>query len=286
MSRHSQESLANRYLVRDPGNFYGARRRTLRTGQFSPCGQSLFRLALAVVATVLLSACAAPEPQPLIFGAPVWQSGEASEYEIVDSQGQYIGTMTYHIYNHRTDTGEADADGWQIRREISAQGQQEIALVEVTHQNYRPQHSDLVRMSAQGQEQVETIYNGGRVDIALTNHLGNTIFERVNTPSDIRDERTVPIILRTLPLKSGYTTRLNSFLPITGQVERVTVQVSKSERVSVPAGTYDTWLVELKTTTYTNRAWIGREAPYLLVKFADSQSKASFELAAYSEGSE
>ena len=120
------------------------------------------------------------------------------------------------------------------------------------------------------------------VDIALTNRQGATVYQRVQVPSDIRDERTLLLIMRALPLAQGYATRINSFLPIAGQMERVALQVRRKENkvfaFTVPAGSFDTWVVELKANDRTTRAWVAQAAPFPVVKFIDGRSQATFEL--------
>ena len=100
---------------------------------------------------------------------------------------------------------------------------------------FRPVYSHLVRTDVNGKQVVEAQFAGAQVDIALTSRQGATVYERVQAPSDIRDERTLLLILRALPLAQGYATRINSFLPVVGKMERVAVQVRRTETVTTPA---------------------------------------------------
>jgi len=75
---------------------------------------------------------------------------------------------------------------------------------------------------------------------------------------------------------------LNSFSPATGLLDRVTVQVVKAESVTVPAGIFATWQVELDTGNSKSQAWIGRDAPNPLVKYVDGGNGGTFELREYS----
>jgi hypothetical protein len=91
--------------------------------------------------------------------------------------------------------------------------------------------------------------------------------------------------VRTLPLAEGYSTRLNAFLPLTGNLDRVTVSVVGRAQVTVPAGTYDTWEVLLEGQETYARMWIAVEPPHALVKFVDGRSKVTHELSAYDPSS-
>ena len=169
----------------------------------------------------------------------------------------------------------------RLIREILDAGVSEQATVEMQPVGYRPVYSHLVRTFGGGKQVVETQFEGAQVDIALTNRQGATVYQRVQVPSDIRDERTLLLIMRALPLAQGYATRINSFLPIAGQMERVALQVRRKENVTVPAGSFDTWVVELKANDRTTRAWVAQAAPFPVVKFIDGRSQATFELTGF-----
>ncbi|MEZ4830620.1 MAG: DUF3108 domain-containing protein [Caldilineaceae bacterium] len=171
--------------------------------------------------------------------------------------------------------------GRTFRRVINDIGVSETATVTVQSLGYLPLHSLTVRNSSGAQEIVEADHDRGQVDITITNQQGATVYERVNVPSDSRDERTLLPLLRTLPLRQGYAANINSVYPLTGFTERFSIRILGSETVTVPAGTFDTWQIELKTTDRATRAWVGKEAPHPLVKFIEGRSQATFELVSF-----
>ena len=260
------------------------------------------RRALLLLSVLILSSCSA-RPQPLVFGEPVWADGETSSYRVSNREDRIVGTATFCVaaLQSTSCSSESDAqsisqvqrdeqrlqdDGWTLIREINDAGASERVIIEMQPVGYRPVHSYLVRTGGGGQQVVEAQIAGAQVEIALTNRQGATVYERVQAPSDIRDERTLLLILRALPLAQGYATRINSFLPIVGQMERVAVQVRGAETISVPAGSFETWAVELKSNERTTRAWIARNAPFPVVKFIDGRSQATFELTSFYAGSQ
>jgi hypothetical protein len=105
--------------------------------------------------------------------------------------------------------------------------------------------------------------------------------QRVSVPSDARDMVTMPMILRGLPLARGYATQLNLFLPIAGQLERATVRVTGEEEITVPAGTFKTWAVDVDTGDAVSKLWFAQTAPHQLIKYQDGRNKALFELTDY-----
>jgi hypothetical protein len=226
---------------------------------------------------LMAAGCAQPQPQPLHFGAAPWHDGEVSLYRLADLDGVYAGTARFDLIR----AGDA---GWTIRREITAQGEQEIVVVEVQTSGFRPNASTLVRIDAGGAEQVRTVYNGSNADLTLTTKQAVTTNQRINIPSDARDQHSLPMLVRALPLAEGYATRLNAFLPVVPRLERVTVSVAAREEIETPAGRFDTWKVELDSGDSQSQAWIGVAAPHPLVKLVDGRGQGILELTEFQPG--
>lgn len=237
----------------------------------------------ALVLPLLLSGCTlSAEFQPLRVGSVPWQDGESSIYRVTDQEGTGIGSAQFDI---RAGGETVDETGWTIRREIRAQGVQEIATVEVSAETLRPLTSTLMRTSEAGQESADSIYSSGQVDTELNSTQQVFTAVRYQVPTDARDQRTVLMLVRTLPLESGYATRINSYLPIAALLDRVEVNVTRREEVTVPAGTFDTWRVRLEAQSdETIIAWFGTDAPHPLIKFEDTGSEAVFELTEFMPG--
>ncbi|MEZ4736371.1 MAG: DUF3108 domain-containing protein [Caldilineaceae bacterium] len=195
---------------------------------------------------------------------------------MTDINNNFAGTATIELTAGIT---QSAAEGWTFRREIAAQGDQELAVVEMTMPGLRPLFSTLVRLlGGNRRQQVQATYNSGQVDLELTTAQDVTTYERVNIPSDARDQRTLLALVRALPLAIGYATQVNSFLPVTNTLERTTIVVVGQEQVQTPAGTYEAWHVELRTPTNEDEAWIATGPPYRLVKFIDGRTGGTYEL--------
>lgn len=238
-------------------------------------------VALGLVA-VLLAACGRPSPQPLTFAPAPWGEGEISEYRITDVNGQPAGVARFEIIRI---AGQRDSDHWSIRRETLAQGVNELVSVEVT-EGMRPITSLLTRTASatQGAERVLATYDRSQVQMELTTSRNVTTFERASIPSDARDGNLLPVVVRSLPLREGYATRLHSFLPVVGQLETFTVSVLGVEEVSVPAGIFQAYKVEMSTRNYKTVAWYAQDDMNTLVKYIDGRNRGSFELALFEPG--
>jgi hypothetical protein len=178
---------------------------------------------------------------------------------------------------------QVNPGGWAIRREITAQGTNESITVEIGD-SLRPLTSLLVRTTGPRQETVKTTYTSGQVTMELTTDQNVTTYQSTNITSDARDGSVLLPVVRALPLQAGYATRLNSFLPVVGLQETYIVQVIEAEQVTVPAGSFATWKVELTTNTNKTTAWFSQEAPFILVKYVDGRNQGTFELTSFESG--
>jgi hypothetical protein len=87
-----------------------------------------------------------------------------------------------------------------------------------------------------------------------------------------------------MPLAEDYAVRLNIFSPITGLLDRVTVEVVRREQVTTLAGDYETWFVRMETPDSETEAWVETQAPHAVVKFIDSRNGGTFELSEFQPG--
>ncbi len=234
-----------------------------------------------LVPLLLLAACGQPEVQPLSLDAVPWRAGETSSYQITDSNGAPAGITRYTI---TAGDPQSNASGWTIQREIESQGVQEVLIAQVDKDDLRPSTSLLTRASSQGKETVKASYTSDGVDLDLTSAMNVTTNQHIAAPSDARVESTVLQLARALPLAANYATRLNSFSPATGGLDRVTVSTVKEEAMTVPAGTFNTWQVALDLGNSKTKAWIGRDAPHPLVKYIDGRNGGTFELSEFKAG--
>lgn len=240
--------------------------------------------AAILLLVLLLAGCSQAPPQPLLFGPAPWPDGEQSIYTLTDSDSQEVGSATYTLASIPAASaseaaGANQEDAWRLVRTITALGSQETITVTMDAAGFRPQTSQLERVSATGRETVDAIYSGGQVDLTLNTRQNVMTVQREQTPSDARETVALPMLLRSLPLASGYATQINVFLPVAAQLERITARVTGEETLESAAGPFTTWVVELDAGDVQSKAWIAKEAPYLLVKYIDGRNKATLELA-------
>lgn len=256
---------------------------TLRVGKkyISPFG---VMFVVAIIWVAVLSACGQANVQPLRYEAAPWSPNEVSIYQLTDMNGNYAGTARYDLSLIDGTIDGLAGEVWNLRREINAQGMQEIVVVDMNTSGFRPQQSTLLRIDNSGTEVVTTQYSGSDANLELTTKQNITTIQRISIPSDAREQTSLVMLLRALPLAADYAVRMNIFSPVVGTLDRVTVQTVRQENVTVPAGTFDTWLVRLETPNSKTEAWVSTQAPYQVVKFVDSRNGGVFELSEFQPG--
>ncbi len=223
--------------------------------------------------------------EPALFqpGAATWLPGEAYVFQVTNLNGDVVGESRFEIQpSLRTD----NVDGWVLTRTLDARDEFEESRLELSATGYRPKLTEMTRRLGQAEQRTQASYAGSNVDITLTTADDVTTFERVNVTSDVRDERSLLYIARSLPLADGYMTRFNSFLPVVGRQERITLTVLREVDVTVATGTFPAWETRLETADgRVTTAWIGQNDSHTILKFIDGRSQATYELMQYEPGS-
>lgn len=231
---------------------------------------------------LLAAGCAGSgNSEPLVFGAVPWANGERSVYRVTDINDRPAGSMTYEIEAG----GEVvDDDGWTIRRLLDTQGDTELLWVELRARGLRPSYSELERVDDGLRQTVVAEYDGSQVDLRIIGEPQLDTYERVQILSNALDDRTLPVLIRALPLAAGYSTLIDTFRPVTGNETRVQLSVRGEETVETPAGAFETWRVRLDFGEVEQEVWVSQEAPYPVVRIEDGFSGGVFELEAFEAG--
>ncbi|HWO89329.1 MAG TPA: insulinase family protein [Gemmatimonadales bacterium] len=92
------------------------------------------------------------------------------------------------------------------------------------------------------------------------------------------DDHSLFLVIAALPYSAGARFTLPVFSGDQARVEQLTLTVSGEESVTVPAGTFACWRVEVTGGPIPIVAWVTREAPYLLAKVELTGQPVAFEL--------
>ena len=246
-----------------------------------PFGSAQGKLCVVLLVIFAAAGCGVGEIEPLVFGSVPWRGGERSTYRVTDINDNFAGSMVYEIEAG----GEVvDDDGWTIRRLLDTQGDTETLTVEVRARGLRPAYSALERVENGLLQTVTADYDGAQVDLRIIGEPRLDTYERIQISSNVLDDRTLPMLMRALPLEAGYATRLDTFRPVTGNQTGVILRVRGEETVDVPAGSFEAWRVRLDFGEVEQELWVSQAAPYPVVRIEDGFTGGVFELAEFEAG--
>lgn len=238
----------------------------------------VFRLSFLVGAILLLVGCSGPAVQPLAFNAAPWQDGEVSTYVVRDANGAMLGAAQWTW--RRTD------EGWVQAYELNLAGRTDRGEVTVGD-DASSEPAEVLSMRRAWREtggnRYEASYAAGGITITTT-IAGAETAKTLKPVADAIDNDVSLQMQRALPLTAGYATRYTDVIPTTGVAAPVKLTVTAAQTVTVAAGTFATWQVELNFGSGKHDAWYGQEAPYPLVKYRNRVSGAVFELQSIDAG--
>ena len=233
-------------------------------------GVTVGRLAAigALAALPALAALALPAPaaaQPALDASRI--RADSFTYD-VRFEGDPLGTLRV-IYG-RTDDGRI-----RVRESVSGTLGDEVTTYVMTS-DLRPVSARRDGRLARASAALDLAYSEGRVTGEATvradsarpgQRAGDTRRITVDRelPPGVLDSNMVVAALLASPLVPGDTLRYPIFRPGRGVVEAMAL-VAAADSVEVPAGTFDTYRVELATDQGDFFLWVTRETPRVLVR--------------------
>jgi len=226
---------------------------------------SVRRALLLLAPLALAAACggaSAPLSSPIVVGSIPWTPPERAVYRLLDGD-EAIGTGELLL---------EERDGALLvsqRFAFPERGLSDEVSVLVDGATLRPQRVDRLIDGPEGQR------------VCQAEYAGNTaIVEQRAGDEQRRDELTVPtrsydswadlFLWRTLPFAEGYEATYQDVLTCTlarPQILKVALAVKGVETVTVPAGAFQTWRLEIRSGSRTQRAWYTADEARTLVRY-------------------
>ncbi len=225
--------------------------------------------ALVTLPFVLLACTGGEEPATSkIFRGPVWEGPESYRYQLVQRTHLYgyceLRT-TPEIEPGRTLLERLcwDDSGFRDDGRVLVDSQT-LQPIETERRNYDPERDrTAVRTAHYGEGSVLLAIDLGDEERSVTRDLPQPD-ERSPDPGWYDDE-SMFWLLRGIPLEEGWTGAYHNVSVGTAQVSVAEVRVIGRTTVEVPAGTFDAWEIEVRSSI-TNRVWINSEAPHQVVR--------------------
>ncbi|MGQ9686878.1 MAG: DUF3108 domain-containing protein [Thiobacillaceae bacterium] len=217
------------------------------------------RMALFVLLMLCLAvACARPSAPPLTLGPAPWQSGERLSYGWVNRNGEAIGSTDIAFIQE----GEA----WAILWADKVAGLDQTFTMRIRTDNLRPLGETKTLKAPNTDATISTTYSGGKLQIEAV-VKGQNRSASVDVSENALDNDQLLMTLRAAPFAEGYSAGLVTVVSANASRLNTTIRVTGQEAITVPAGTYQAWRVELDFGAAKQTAWYEVEAPHNLVQY-------------------
>ncbi len=235
------------------------------------------RLALLLPALLLLAmACAGTEhitSRDIVSRIP-WTLPAPDHYRVLDRDDKEIGTADFQI----------EKSGEFIRLtqhyDVPDKGYVNDSVVIADPETLLPSSSSYTLTGPNGTLTCDAGYSAGQVSA----HRVGQDEERtdlLDVPAIAYDSWADLFLWRTIDFSPGYETDYADVLSCTlDRLQKISVKlkVKGQERVTVPAGDYDVWRLEIDSGGETQTAWYSTDPLHVLVKYDNGSD--TFELTA------
>jgi hypothetical protein len=239
------------------------------TGLLAGCGATVTPTAsVGAVATPTVStgatASATPPASGLGLQPAPWQDGSTASYDWLDASDNQVGTSQYSL---------ALSEGtWTISETDKLPGLEQKIEVQIDATALVPLGEHKTIQTANNNVEVTTQYANGKltIDAAVDGQNRNA---SLDVPANAIDNDQVLMTLRALPFAQDYTVTYVTIVAQNALKVNTTFTVVSQESVTVPAGTFDTWRVELASGQNKQYAWYQVDAPHALVQYDNGANR-------------
>jgi hypothetical protein len=218
----------------------------------------------ALLLVLVTSGCggqASPAPAVSALGleAAPWQNGSTSNYQWEqDASGAQIGTSEYGF--------TLNGDVWTISDRDNITGLDQTIEMRINAATLAPLGESKVITTSTTTVDLTTTYENGKLSISAVVN-GQTQTASLDVPANSLDNDQLLMTLRALPFAEGFTANYTVIVAQNALKVDTTVSVLGKESVTVPAGTYDTWHVQINAGQSKQDVWYQVDTPHNLVKY-------------------
>lgn len=221
-------------------------------------------LLLAALSLLALTTAACQEETSTLSGGDIvsnipWTTPEEARYRLLDGE-EVKGTAVLRIEpaeGEITLTQEFESD--EFRNEVVA----------VADETMRPKSVEYVIEGPEGARRWQVEYTGG-VAVVIQRTEGDERRDEIRVPSHSYDSWTEIFLWRTIDFHDGYEASYTDVLSATlarPQVISQTLAVTGKETVEVPAGTFQAWRLEIRSSAGEQVAWYADTETRPLVRY-------------------
>ena len=248
------------------------------------------RLGIAVVVSVAVfalvgSACGLGEEEGAtedVVSAIPWAVGEECSYSVLDEDGEPMGTGVLKI--------EEEDGRLRLVQHYQNPEFDDRSVVLVDGDTLKPVSGERLISGEDGELRVEVRYSSGMAEverIATEDGKEEQRTDELEVPEHAYDWASSLFLWRSIPLRQDYeASYFNMATTVVGKPQRirVTLRVAGQETVEVPAGIFQTWRLEIRSSGVEQMAWYGTGESRPLVKYDNGE--VVFLLESVKEGEE
>ena len=223
-------------------------------------------LASTLLTTLLLTACVVDEPfatKDIVSTIP-WQDDERAEYVLLDRDNG-----EEHSRGVLTVTRQDGAFELGLRISDEQDSDEVVVLVDV--ETLKPlsvrREISLQATTVTGEYDSEE----GIIRITIIDKDGDERPVPLRLEEHYYDNESSLFLWRTIPFEEGYEASYYSVLANQRSQDLITVRVAGTEEVTVPAGTFQTWRVEIRFRSTDQVAWYADTPERTLVQYDNSR---------------
>jgi len=250
----------------------------------------VFRVPVFVALAVLLagSGCPRPKqsPQPWLTRHAHWPDGEVSRYDVLRADtvvGQAIirvrhdreqGQPAYAVISVNSSVTPGRLEGQVSNLPLLLH---DSIAAWLTADSLKPLRSFQIRNLLNRQDTVVSIYQAGKVTVTANGSFTGTLA----APENTFDNSILVMAIRSLELAPGAHYALTSLAAFGPWTKPADVDVEGEELVTVPAGTFACYKLNLEIAGYALNLWYEKAEPRRYVRFENRSNNSVAVLTGY-----
>lgn len=232
-------------------------------------------LLLPLLAGLALAFACAPRDaiitQDIVTTIP-WPAHEEAQYVLLDRKGEEelgTGTLTADLKGSQYEFGlHFDGTGDKA-------GNSDDTTLLVNSTTLKPVSLDYVKVADDDRFHIKAVYDDVQsvVNITEINNKGDERLVPLRVKEHHYDNDSSLFLWRTIDFQEGYVAHYRTVITGNRTQLTVTLAVKRKEQVTVPAGTFDTWRVEIHAGDVHQVAWIADTSQHPLVQYDNSRGQ-------------
>ena len=197
--------------------------------------------------------------QDIVSSIP-WTAPEEARYRLVDGD-EVTGSGLFRI--------ESRDGEFRFTQEFESEEFRDEVVAVVDGATLRPQSVQRVIAGPEGERRWQVEYEGGRA-VVVQRSEGDERRDELTVPTRSYDSWTDVFLWRTIDFREGFEATYADVLSAAltkPQVIRQTLKVTGKETVEVPAGTFEAWRLEIRSSSGTQQAWYADTEEQALVRY-------------------